>query len=491
MIKDDSSSLPYVKDNGDIDWDKVTAADFKSCGYIYERIESFSKKEDLIVYCGALLERAKSCGCIEIARELVECKKGIVMKKLSNANDKSPPFTVELLSDYLNKRGIIVRYNEVLHIVEVVGLDEKYNPEQVVEQLPAILHSDLKTEGTISSTSTVADYLSIIAGINTYNPVADLLEGVEWDGVDRIQVIFEIIHIDANDMLSMTLITKWLCQCLSLCIYNSTKKPFGAEGVLTLVGRQGIGKTTLCRKLGINNKLCRTGLVLDPHNKDDIIRATGCFIGELGELESTFRRDISALKGFLTDQKDSIRKPYDRSATEQLRRTSFIATCNSTDYLVDQTGNRRFFTIPCDHDFDLAKLASFDVIQLWAQVKKKVDTDGLNCFRLTKAEQRELEKRNRGHLRELRGQSEVQDILDKARSDPNTFEFVDMTVTEFKTYYSSLRPYTNVEIGKALSHLGIEPFQGRRRGSKSSERLRKLPRGKGRTYFRESDGEFL
>ena len=485
------SKLRYVNKDGSVDFDKVMAADFKEYGYLYDYITKLTKETDVIVYVHKLLAKAKECGCIAIARELAELKKKEAISIIRD-DEEHTIFTIEYLENYLSSRSIEVRYNEISHAVEISGSIDGYNQEQLVEQLPAILFSELKEIGVNSGgLLIIAEYLSIIAGKNCYNPIAEMLRNVTWDGLDRISVLLEIMRIDITDTLSATLITKWLCQCIALSLYNNQQRLLGAEGVLTLVGRQGVGKTTLCRKLGVNNKLCRTGLVLDPHNKDDIIKGTECFIGELGEIESTFKREISALKAFLTEHKDIIRRPYGRTFIEHPRRTSYIATCNTSDFLVDHSGNRRFFTIPCNNDFDLSKLESLDVIQLWAQVKQKVDKEGFSCFRLNKEEQSELEKRNSGHLRELRGQSEVQDILDKARSDPNTFEFVNMTVTEFKSMYASLRFYTNAEIGKALSHLGIESFQGRRRGSKSSERLRKLPRAKNLTIFRKGDGEKL
>jgi predicted P-loop ATPase len=142
--------------------------------------------------------------------------------------------------------------------------------------------------------------------------------------------------------------------CL-LCL-NDYKNPFGADGVLTLNGRQGYGKTALARKLGISPQLFKAGLALDPKDKDSVLKATSCFIGELGEVETTMKRDIPLLKAFITDSVDEVRPPYGRTTEAHIRRTSYIATCNSPDFLLDTTGNRRFWTIPCEMPFDLAAL---------------------------------------------------------------------------------------------------------------------------------------
>ena len=70
------------------------------------------------------------------------------------------------------------------------------------------------------------------------------------------------MHIDIDDDLSRILIHKWLRMAYALA-QNRSEYPFGAEGILVLQGEQGIGKTALCSKLGINSELCKTGLCID------------------------------------------------------------------------------------------------------------------------------------------------------------------------------------------------------------------------------------
>ena len=67
---------------------------------------------------------------------------------------------------------------------------------------------------------------------------------------------------------------------------------------------------------------------------------------ELGELDSTLKREQSSLKAFITQPLDTIRMPYAEKATKTPRRTSFCGTVNPQDYLRDETGSRRFWTIP-------------------------------------------------------------------------------------------------------------------------------------------------
>jgi len=117
----------------------------------------------------------------------------------------------------------------------------------------------------------------------------------------------------------------------------------------------------LCSKLGINAEMCKTGLYIDTKEKDTVIRATSCLIGELGEIGCTLRSDIDRLKAFITEATDRYRVPYGRTDVSMVRRASFIATTNDERFLVDVTGSRRFWTVPCKEKFDLAALNHLDV----------------------------------------------------------------------------------------------------------------------------------
>lgn len=77
-----------------------------------------------------------------------------------------------------------------------------------------------------------------------------------------------------------------------------------------------------------------------------MLSAISHLIVEVGELDSSFRKDIARLKGFITRDSDKVRRPYARTASEYPRRTVFVATVNDRNFLVDDTGNSRFWTLP-------------------------------------------------------------------------------------------------------------------------------------------------
>lgn len=139
--------------------------------------------------------------------------------------------------------------------------------------------------------------------------------------------------------------------------------------MLTIQSPQSTGKTVWGGALVPDEKLRDDFIKLDHHldagNKDSLTTAITHWIVELGELDGSLKRDIAKLKGFVTGNRDKIRRPYARTDSEYPRRIVFFATVNDANFLVDDTGNTRFWTIPVtaiDHEHVI------DMQQLFAQL---------------------------------------------------------------------------------------------------------------------------
>lgn len=386
--------------------------------------------------------------------------------------------TPECLDNYLDGVGRVVKYNRVTKRLEVSGMQEE-DQESLETHLAALIYSELQGRFRGVTMQNVQAYLGILAARYAYNPVLGLIDRYRWDGVDRLPELHAILGLKEDDTLSRTLLHKWLLQCLTLQ-YNTPDRPFGADGVLVLTGPQGIGKTSFFRRLAMLPFFFKEGAAIDFRDKDSYIRATACWICELGELESTLRRDVEKLKAFLTQTTDEYRLPYARADSHNVRRTSFCGTCNSEEFLIDTTGNRRFWSISVEK-IDLEALRQFPSIMLWAQIREELRQTGsdgspdLTAFRLTKEEQAQLAARNYHHEKKLKAQDEIEDILGETNTPYYTVVWEDMTVSEFKGHnIDMLRPYSVSQIGKALDKLGI-PATVKKVGNKT-KRLRLLPR---------------
>ncbi len=175
--------------------------------------------------------------------------------------------------------------------------------------------------------------------------------------------------------------------------------------MLTLQGPQGSFKTTWCASLvppEHRAAFVKLDHQLDAHNKDSILGAISHWIVEIGELEGSLRKEVARLKGVITRDTDKVRKPYGKTETEMPRRTVFVATVNDSNFLMDDTGNSRWWTISLR---SIDPHHGTDLQQLYAQLAAQLET-GAEWW-LTSEEEALLERQNRGH----RSISMVEDLL--------------------------------------------------------------------------------
>jgi putative DNA primase/helicase len=246
----------------------------------------------------------------------------------------------------------------------------------------------------------VRDAMKIIA--KEVNPVAQWIDSKPWDGVSRIDDFCNTVKSKDVTLKNM-LMKKWLLSCVAAAFEEGG---VALEGLLVFQGSQGLGKTLWFKRLADFNKgwLCE-GATLDPKDKDSVKKAVSHWIVELGELESTFKKaDINQLKAFITSRSDEMRLPYDRSFTNYQRRTAFFASVNEPEFLMDGSGNRRFWCIKVT---DIDPHHGIDMQQMWAEVRATLYQPGVKNWYLTTEEREMLQESNEG----FRTQGAVEDLL--------------------------------------------------------------------------------
>lgn len=258
--------------------------------------------------------------------------------------------------------GIEVRYNEMTKAREIAIPGESYLQDNADANALATMTS-LAALNSLPQ-SRIAEYLDVIADKRAYHPVAAWIESRPWDGVSRMRQMCDTLRTTGDPELRDVLLTRWMISCVA-AIYE--KHGVEAHGALVLQGPQYIGKSRWVRSLGPRGTIA-TGKTVDPANKDHILEAVAHWICELGELDATFRKaDIARLKAFITKDLDEVRRPYARAASRLPRRTIFFGSVNPTRYLVDDTGNRRWWTIPVTH---VDSEHAIDMQQMWAEVRE-------------------------------------------------------------------------------------------------------------------------
>ena len=289
-----------------------------------------------------------------------------------DVNGKGKPLeTISNVEEALSRLGVVVRYNIVSKDVEIIIPGEGYTVDNSANASMAWIMSAMVKFGI--PCGKLQDYLCNIADRNQYNPVATWITSKPWDGSGRLAEFIETVKADGEEtgnplcrvwMLKHAMIKRWM---LSAVAASFNPQGVSAHGVLVFQGAQNIGKTHWFKNL-VPADLCLTkdGLNIRPDDRDSVKKVISYWLVELGELDSTFRKaDIAALKAFITQDSDVMRRAYARGESKYARRTVFFASVNPRQFLHDPTGNRRYWTISCagiNHEHGI------DMQQVWAEV---------------------------------------------------------------------------------------------------------------------------
>jgi len=300
--------------------------------------------------------------------------------------DGHPLCTLENMRVLVDRLGYVVRYNVIKKSIEIMVPGESFTRDNRDNAAIACVLSEC--EKARMPTKHVAQYLIKLADENPFNPVATWIESAPWDGVSRLEDFYATVQTDGDDTMKALLLRKWLVQAVAAAF---APDGIANQGVLTFIGEQNIGKTTWFQRLAPPElDAVLTGHTLDTRSKDSVLIALSFWLVELGEVDATMRKsDISALKSFVTQPLDKIRRPYAATESSFGRRTAFGATVNDEQFLHDPTGNRRFWSIAVT-GFDLAH--GIDMQQLWAEVLE-IWRAGESWF-LSRGEVGELNERN-------------------------------------------------------------------------------------------------
>ncbi len=305
------------------------------------------------------------------------------------------------------------------------------------------------------SVNDVESVVAAVADRDQFNPVAIWIESKEWDGVDRLADFYDTLT-ECDDFpkpLKERLILRWMISAVAAVFLP---QGFKSRGVLTLQGPQSIGKTSWIAALVPGATLRESVLKLDHHmdagDKDSKIAAATHWIVEIGELESSFRRDVARLKGFITSDYDKIRVPYGRAASNFPRKTVFCATVNDDRFLVDNTGNTRWWVIPVVR---IKYQHGLDMQQVWAQILLEYKKG--EQWWLTQAEEEGLETLNRNHRNISVVEERVLPLLDLSRKDEDGLPAMTPTELLQKVGYRSVSNPQAKECGNLLRQYLGEP----------------------------------
>lgn len=184
----------------------------------------------------------------------------------------------------------------------------------------------------------VYDAMIKVAKENEIDSAADYIKAIKWDGKRRLESWLSEVYGAPEDAYHKAVGANWLKGLVKRIMEPGCKFDY----VLVLEGEQGTRKSTSLSVLG-GDWHVETAMSTD--SKDFFMQFQGKAIIEFSEGETLSRTEVKRMKAIITMQSDKYRPPYERSSQEFPRRCVFAMTTNMTEYLKDETGNRRWLPV--------------------------------------------------------------------------------------------------------------------------------------------------
>ena len=225
----------------------------------------------------------------------------------------------------------------------------------------------------IFSESKHTDALRMLFREREYNPIQDIIDGIEWDGINRCEH-FLTTWAKAEDSQYTREVSRLIFAGGINRLYNPGCK---FDDMAVLIGtKQGEGKSTLVRWLAVNDQYF-TDNITEMDGQRSIEQLQGAWICEVAELLAlTKQKDQEAAKSYITRQVDSYRRPYDRNQVDLPRRCIFVGTTNNRQFLRDKTGNRRYYPVVVHSNgywlYEHEQECRDYILQCWAEARERL-----------------------------------------------------------------------------------------------------------------------
>lgn len=195
----------------------------------------------------------------------------------------------------------------------------------------------------------VYDALLQVCKENSYDSASDYLKNLVWDRKSRLDTwLHDAYGVHQMDYYR-AVGSNWLKGLVKRIIYPGSKFDY----VIVLEGKQGLRKSTSLYELG---RSWHVETTMSTDSKDFFMLFQGKAIIEFSEGETLSKTEVKRMKAIITMQFDKYRMPYERVSKEFPRRCVFAMTTNESNYLKDDTGNRRWLPVACQKcDIDWIK----------------------------------------------------------------------------------------------------------------------------------------
>ncbi|HEY3807245.1 MAG TPA: virulence-associated E family protein [Kofleriaceae bacterium] len=297
----------------------------------------------------------------EIRADLIRTKKGV----------RGCGSNIELVLRFSEELRGRVRFNTLTKSIEVSG--GRFS-EESPNGLDVAIKNWMETEFElfVNVPSVGEQLLRVARRFGSYNPVAEYLESLTWDGVARLDCWLETYcHAQTTNRRGEDIAPYVRCvsaMFMLSCVARALKPGCKVDTVLVLEGDQGFKKST---SFSVLADKWFADTPIDIGSKDGRLIAGNKWIIELAELAALAKSAVESQKAFLSQCFDTLRPPYGRVPEDFDRTSVFAGTVNpdkdgEVEYLSDETGHRRWWPVRVGGVCEIEILRR-DRDQLWAE----------------------------------------------------------------------------------------------------------------------------
>lgn len=259
----------------------------------------------------------------------------------------------------------------------------------------------------ITGKEKILDGLAVYLRNHQVHGLKERLLQTQWDGVPRVDTLLQDYFGAVDSLYTREAMRKTLVGAVARILNPGVK----FDTMLILSGRQGLGKSTFFRFLGMEWYSDSLGTF---EGKDAAELLQGYWIIEAGELTGMTKSEMNAVKQFLSKCDDIYRASYGRRTEKHPRQCIIVGTTNNQEFLTDVTGNRRFW--PVDLTGEGRKKSIWgdlpgEVEQIWAEAVARYRLG--ESLVLSEAAERMAEGAQEDHRELPYSEGMIKEFLDK------------------------------------------------------------------------------
>ena len=323
------------------------------------------------------------------------------------------------------------------------------------------------------------DVVVQVARQNEYNPVEEYLmdvgKNVAPAYIDRLASIY--LRPEDGVYTEPTLYDEMLRKTLIAAVARALDPGCKFDNACVIIGEQGARKSTFWSTLGGE---FFSDALRDINGKDSLQVLANSWIMEWAELEAITNKKMAGdIKSFLSQSTDVYRVPYGKVAEKFKRRGIIVGTSNRQDgFLVDETGNRRFWCIPTTRNI----LNPIDIVGLenerdaiWSAAYNLYDNGKGENLLLSKENQIIVNEENKQYIIDSPWKTVIESFISLPENRNRELTTESVLTEAIEKPVERQNRYDQMQCANILKELGYEK---KRRGGRSQRKW---------VYIRESE----